>query len=255
MFIRFLVIFAILMLPNISHPHLEKDTDKDGCHEFQDDYHCHSADKRIIFNSNESGYYTVKKFIDGDTLDMANDTGTMRVRLFGVDTPETYKGRKLTKDAQAVLSEKGITEDSDNYACELEKEKKRQVKLGKAATEYVKQKLKGENVFCMFDNSDTFPFIESGDFCRYLAYIFYEDDQGTHFLNIDLIAEGHAHRDYLKDPFRYRWVFIEGKTIEKAKALQLLFKGEKLPTVQGRNTPSPQLPTKLTMSWAKHKGI
>lgn len=65
----------------------------------------------------------VYKILDGDTIDFIGDNGILtRCRVLGIDTPEKYKGRKLSIDALRT----GIAKDthlsaghlSSNYAME-----------------------------------------------------------------------------------------------------------------------------------------
>ena len=220
----------------------------DGCHREGDSYHCHSADTTIGFISNEARYYAVDRVIDGDTLDFIySDQGIITTRLYGVDTPESRKGTKLTKDAKAILEQRGITPDHDDYENLLETEKNRQLELGEAATQYVKDTLKDKDVFVLFEDSDTFPFIQQGSAGRFLAYVFYTDDTGTRMLNLQLIAEGHAEVDYLDDPFRYRWAFIDGDI----DAVRAKIASVALPEKPIALSPAPD--HRLTTSWASLK--
>ena len=209
MFRYFVVLLILFGIFNDVSAHNRK-VASDGCHREGDSYHCHSADTTIGFISNEARYYEVDRVIDGDTLDFIySDQGIITTRLYGVDTPESRKGTKLTKDAKSVLEQGGTTPDQDGYENLLETEKERQLELGAAATQYVKDTLTDKDVFVLFDNSDTFPFIQKDSVGRFLAYVFYTDDTGTRMLNLQLIAEGHAEADYLDAPFRYRWAFID----------------------------------------------
>ena len=51
-----------------------------------------SPDKTITFESQRAGYYKIKEVVDGDTFDLTYGEKTLRVRLYGIDTPETKKG-------------------------------------------------------------------------------------------------------------------------------------------------------------------
>ena len=239
--------FMVVSLPNLSDSHNKKIA-SDGCHKSGDSYHCHSADETITFESNHSGYYTISEVLDGDTLDLTYGEGVMQVRLFGIDTPETSKGRKLTSDAEAVLKGKGITKSDADYAAELEAEKARQLQLGEASKTHVKDALQGKDVFFLFDDTDVFPFIKQGKYGRYLTYVFYEADGVTHFLNIDLIEGEYADLDYIDTPFRYRWAFISedlGEVVE-------MFSDQSLPAVNAPNAPHLQKGG-ITTTWAEIK--
>ena len=73
--------------------------------------HCHEANEEIAFASNEAGYYEIEAVTDGDTLDLIYGEGIIKIRLFGIDTPETQTGTKLTNDAKTALKDDGITKD------------------------------------------------------------------------------------------------------------------------------------------------
>ena len=229
-----LTFVGFFLLPNLSDAHRENDVEEDGCHKSADgdSYHCHSADETITFESQRAGYYKIKKVVDGDTFNLAYGGKIMRVRLYGIDTPETKRGRKLTNDVKAILKEKGITEDHDKYKELLEAEKVKQIDLGKKTEDYVKDTLQDKDVFFLFDTIDVFPFIAQGRYKRILTYVFYEEDGVTHFLNIDLIAKKHAHVDYLEDPFRYRWTFVS----EDLRKIQEKFGEHPLPEKNASNT-------------------
>ena len=247
MFRYFVVLLTLVGIFNDVSAHNRKIA-SDGCHRESDSYHCHSADTTIGFISNEARYYEVDRVIDGDTLNFIySDQGIITTRLYGVDTPESRKGTKLTKDAKSVLERRGTTPDHDDYKDLLEAEKKRQLELGAAATQYVKDTLKDKDVFVLFEDSDTFPFIQKGSAGRFLAYVFYTDDTGTDMLNLQLIAEGHAEADYLDAPFQYRWAFIDGD-IDAVR--------EKIASVALPEKPVALSPTsghRLTTSWASLK--
>lgn len=107
--------------------------------------------------------------VDGDTLDMMVDLGfsvwlKVRVRLFGVDTPETY----------------GVKKESAEY------------KAGKAATRFV------EAWLGLGQDSDPEPVIITshdgkeigqGKYGRWIVDVYKPDGQ---HLNGALLAEGHA---------------------------------------------------------------
>ena len=241
------LILLMLLLANFVTAHTKREA-SDGCHREGDTYHCHSADTSIGFVSNEAGYYTISSVTDGDTLDVVYGLGTLRVRLFGVDTPETKKGAKLTADAKAILKAQGILKSNEQYDDLLAAEKQRQLTLGNAAKQHVIDTLADKDVFFLFENTTIFPFIQQGKYGRYLAYIFYAEDGNTHFLNIDLIAENIADRDYIESPFRYRWAFISddlGEIVE-------MFSNQSLPAADVSNAPLLQRGG-ITTTWAALK--
>ena len=98
----------------------------------------------------------VQDFIDGDTADVELDDGTVdRVRLLGVDTPETDKHDPLDSECYAVLA---WQESADLFD--------------------------GEIVQLTFDSA------ERGVYNRLLVYM-YRDSDGL-FLNEHLIRDGFA---------------------------------------------------------------
>lgn len=227
----------------------------DHCHNSKEhDPHCHEADETIAFASNEAGYYEIAAVTDGDTLDLVYGVGTLKIRLFGVDTPETQTGTKLTNDAKAVLKANGITKDTPDYENLLATEKARQKGLGDAAKTYVEDTLEGKQVYVVFDDTDTFPFILQGKYGRYLAYVFYSEDGLTRFLNIDLVVENHADIDYINTPFRYRWAFVPkwGSTLDLAE-IQRRFSEVDLPEATENISAAPQRQNKIAIQWAKMK--
>ena len=183
-----------------------------------------------------------------DTLNLTYEDGILQGRLFGIDTPETDAGRKLTSDAEAVLKEReNLQKSDDGYVDALELEKQKQLRLGGAAKKHVKDTLQGKDVFFLFDTTTVFPFIKQGKYGRCLTYVFYEENGITRFLNIDLIVDGYAELDYINTPFRYRWAFVDDlrKTIE-------LFSDQRLPSMNAANAPHLRV-GRLTTTWAEIK--
>lgn len=232
---------TLIFVSTFAHAHNAR-LAEDGCHNAKDaPTHCHDAKKVIDFASNEAGYYEISEIIDGDTLDFVYGYGVIKVRLFGVDTPETKRGTKLTNDAKAILKDKGIEPTQEA----LETEKENQLQLGQEAKAYVEETLSGKQVYVMFDNTDEFPFILQGKYGRYLAYLFYCEGDTVHFLNIDLIATGHADVDYVSTPFRYRWAFVSDLNQAQERFAE---------TVLPNDVPNaPSLHRKITATWASLK--
>ena len=104
----------------------------------------------------------VTRVIDGDTLDLNVDLGMhifhkIRVRLAGIDTPETY----------------GVKKTSEEY------------KAGKLATERVKELVLNKAVIIRTTKDS------KGKYGRYIADIMFDDDTGTtHSLSQVLLQEG-----------------------------------------------------------------
>lgn len=109
---------------------------------------CKSKDNKL------EGWLEVKRVVDGDTFWVKDGTEKgAKIRLIGVDTPETVHPRKPVE-----------------Y-------------YGREASDFVKSKLKGKKVRLEFDVT------EKDRYGRYLAYVYLED--GT-FLNAYLVENGYA---------------------------------------------------------------
>jgi len=242
--LRFLVLLTLVGL-NSADGH-NRQVASDGCHKSGDTYHCHSADKTIRFTSNQARYYEISEVVDGDTIDFTySDQRVIETRLYGIDSPENSRGTKLTTDAKAILKVRGVTKAHEDYDTLLADEKARQLRLGAAAKEHVENTLEGKDVFVIFEDTRTFPFIKQGKYGRYMVYVFYADTTGTRMLNLEMIAEGHAEVGYLDNPFRYRWAFIENLNVA-----QEAFASAALPIKPVALSPSQQ---PLTTLWGKLK--
>lgn len=119
----------------------------------------------IFFQALASTYewITVKRVIDGDTIELE---GGIKVRLIGVDTPETVDPRKPVQ-----------------Y-------------FGKEASAFTKSQLEGKRVRLEYD------WQRLDKYGRTLAYVYQED--GTLF-NAKLISSGYGHA-YTKYPFKQEFM-------------------------------------------------
>lgn len=113
---------------------------------------------------------TVVRVIDGDTMDIRYENGTTdRVRLLGVDTPETHT-------AVSPGEWEGVPDTPAGRAC-LEN-------WGERASQYATAELDGRTVTLVIDpDSDV-----RGDYGRLLAYLVYD---GSSF-NRRLLETGHS---------------------------------------------------------------
>ncbi|MDU3193468.1 MAG: thermonuclease family protein, partial [Finegoldia magna] len=111
-----------------------------------------SCDK-IIQTENQNNLYEVVRVVDGDTVILNIDGQKTRVRLIGIDTPES------------------VAED-----------KSRNVKEGKIASEYTKKLLEKKKVRVEFDDE------KEDVYERKLGYVFLDDE----FINEKLLKEGMA---------------------------------------------------------------
>lgn len=111
----------------------------------------------------EPGYYAISYVTDGDTFTVNMDGREEKVRLIGVDTPETVKPNSPTE-------------------C-----------FGKAASDFTKQTLKGQTIRLEAD-----PINQNRDrYNRLLRYAYLQDGS---LLNATIIKEGYGFA-YLSFPF------------------------------------------------------
>lgn len=107
----------------------------------------------IIQTENQNNLYEVIRVVDGDTVILNIDVQKTRVRLIGIDTPES------------------VAED-----------KSRNVKEGKIASKYTKNLLENKKVRLEFDDE------KEDVYERKLGYVFLDDE----FINEKLLKEGMA---------------------------------------------------------------
>lgn len=124
--------------------------------------------------SNNESQYKVLKVIDGDTVQLET---IGKVRLIGVDTPETVDPRKEVQ-------------------C-----------YGKEASEYTKSRLLNNYVRIEYDQTQ-----DSTDrYGRHLVYIYL----GEKNFNLELIENGYAYEYTYKVPYKYQREFKEAQTNAK----------------------------------------
>ncbi|MEX2013988.1 MAG: thermonuclease family protein, partial [Parcubacteria group bacterium] len=134
----------------------------------------------LVISSNQ--LYEVVKVIDGDTLDVLMNGKIERLRLVGINTPETVDPRKPVE-------------------C-----------FGREASDKAKAILTGQKVALESDPSQG----EQDKYGRLLRYIFLED--GTNF-NLLMIQEGYAHEYTYDGPYKYQSIFKQAqKEAQDSKA-------------------------------------
>jgi len=111
-------------------------------------------------NLSHAQTFLVKRVIDGDTIQLSNGE---RVRLIGVDTPETKHPKKPVE-----------------Y-------------FGKEASAFTKKMVEGKSVTLKYD------WQRKDKYGRTLAYVYLKD--GT-FLNAEIVKRGYGHA-YTRFPFKY----------------------------------------------------
>lgn len=126
--------------------------------------------------------YTVLRVIDGDTIDVSINGENKRLRLIGINTPETVDPRKPVE-------------------C-----------FGKEASEKAKSILEGNRVYLEYEMSQG----DTDKYGRLLRYVFLED--GTNF-NLMMIKEGYAYEYTYNLPYKYQKEFKDAqKEAEKSLA-------------------------------------
>jgi len=119
-------------------------------------------------------FYSVKTLVDGDTFWLEDDCNGVKIRLIGIDAPE-----------------------SRNMFGTIEEEP-----FGKESSVYLEQLLQGKNVRVEFD-------IDSLDqYQRTLAYCFTDD--GT-FLNLKMVEEGMAQIMTIPPNVKYQDIFYSAQ--------------------------------------------
>lgn len=126
-------------------------------------------------------YYNVTKVTDGDTIHIEMDGRDEKVRLIGINTPETVDPRRTVE-------------------C-----------FGKEASTRMKELAEGKIVRLEYDETQS----ARDAYNRLLAYVYLEDGQ---MLNRKMVAEGYAYEyTYLK-PYRYQKEFRELQVLARTSA-------------------------------------
>ena len=127
------------------------------------------------------GPFTVTKVVDGDTIWVDNNGQRLKIRMIGMDTPETVDPRKPVQC----------------FALE--------------ASAQAKTILGGQSVYLETDPSQ-----DSVDrYGRTLAYVWTESGR---LFNLDMIADGFAHEYTYDLPYRYQQAFRAAEDDAQAQA-------------------------------------
>ena len=145
----------------------------------------------------------VVRVVDGDTIvvGQASD-GQVKVRLIGVDTPETVHPSKPVQE------------------------------YGKEASNFTKNLLNGENVYLLYEGEKS-AFDKYG---RTLAYVYRAPD-GL-FVNAELIRQGYAHA-YVVYPFKHLEQFRQLEQFAREAGKGLWGTGAESPTTKPATTAPP----------------
>ncbi|MFC1509843.1 thermonuclease family protein, partial [Candidatus Omnitrophota bacterium] len=122
----------------------------------------------------KSDLYPVTRVIDGDTLEVSINGQTEKVRLIGIDTPESVHPSKPVE-------------------C-----------FGMEASNKAKETLEGQQVRLESDQSQG----DRDKYQRLLRYVFLEN--GTNF-NKMMIEQGYAHEYTYNSPYKYQTEFIKAE--------------------------------------------
>ena len=126
-------------------------------------------------------YYTVNKVIDGDTLSITMDGVSEKIRLIGINTPETVDPRTPVQ-------------------C-----------FGKEASSRMKDLAEDNLIRLEYDDTQGTRDVYN----RILAYVYLEDGQ---MLNRKMIAEGYAYEYTYLTPYKYQKEFRELQTLARTSA-------------------------------------
>ena len=152
--------------------------------------------------------FTVLKVVDGDTLDMEvedlfNDTPYTRVRLWGVDTPETHIWRASKDSADTQGS-------SPKY-------------YGPEASEFAKRLVLNKRVTVQLEPVEG----TRGKYHRLLAYIYLPDGR---MLNEELIQQGYGYADErFRHMHRRRFLDLQKEAQREQRGLWKDVKPEQMP--------------------------
>lgn len=149
-----------------------------------------AAEKPQVTQTLESaadGLAVVTRVIDGDTFELENN---QKVRLIGIDTPESRLNQKAKRDSARSTQDVSVI-----------------VGQGKQAKEFVKGMLEGKKVRLEYDVG------KADRYGRVLAYAYLED--GT-FVNAHIIKEGYA--SVLTVPPNVKYVELFQRLYEEARS-------------------------------------
>lgn len=128
--------------------------------------------------------YDVISVVDGDTFNCLYQGKKEKVRLLGIDTPESVHPKKS-----------------------------RNTKWGKKTSDYTKKLLSGEKVYLHFDRQ------KRDCYGRLLAYVFVKDKGKKVSINETLVSLGYARAVYYAPNGKHRKKFLQLQTKARKKRL------------------------------------
>lgn len=128
------------------------------------------------------GPYVVKRVVDGDTFVVIMENTDMKVRLIGVDAPESVAAANYDK------------ENSEE---------------GKIASDYTKDILADKEIYLEYDVAKT------DKYGRLLAYAYYEEDGQIIMINQKLISDGMAQITTIQPNVKYVELFTETQKVAR----------------------------------------
>jgi micrococcal nuclease len=139
--------------------------------------------------------YEVTKVFDGDTFEVLIAGKREKVRMLGIDTPESYDSDKLNRDAERTKRDKAVIK-----------------RLGKLSTDFTKSLIENKKVLLETRPEDD----EKDRYGRLLRYVYLKD--GT-FVNKKIVEQGYA------IAFRKFKVYREKELIEAEKEARINKRG------------------------------
>lgn len=132
-------------------------------------------------DSSTATFYPVIKVTDGDTIQVSIEGKTEKIRLIGINTPETVDPRRTVQ-------------------C-----------FGKEASSRMKELAENKKVRLEYDDSQGY----RDTYGRMLAYVYLEDGQ---MLNRKMIAEGYAYEYTYMAPYKYQADFREVQNLARVSS-------------------------------------
>ncbi len=133
---------------------------------------------------NQTEYFEVTRIIDGDTIEINSRSETIKIRLIGVNTPETVDPRRKVE-------------------C-----------FGKEASAYTKEILQNRKISIKYDKTQS----KTDKYGRLLAYVFRDDGL---FVNKEIITNGYGYEYTYIIPYEYQNDFKEAEVYAKQNQLGL----------------------------------